>query len=226
MIEGLLALAISDGEFDDLEREVYLAFLRQLNLGEEQLTNLAARVHSDLDGVLAQLRSIEDEQSREAMGRCFCLIAASDGVLRPAEKQILGQLLAAIGQSQQLEQAEELCARFRKEEGALGQAMGAVSDAVGSAASNASDAVGSALGWMKDKLRNQQKPDSGLQDRDFKPDAAELQAQQLLQKMAELDRQLAAGEISAESYQAQWADLKAQIPSGDRLSDPIASPSS
>ncbi len=90
--------------------------------------------------------------------------------------------------------------------------MGAVSDAVGSAASNASDAVGSALGWMKDKLRNQQKADSELRDDEFKVDAAELRVQELLQKMAELDRQLASGEISEEDYQARWADLKAKIP--------------
>lgn len=216
VIEGLLALAIADGEFDDLEREVYLAFLRQLDLSEEQLTSLATKVHADLDGVLAQLRKIEDNQSREAMGRCFCLIAASDGTLRPAEKQILGQLLEAIGQSQQLEQTEELCARFRKEEGALGQAMGAVSDAVGSAASNASDAVGSALGWIKGKLQNQQQPDSGIKEDDFQVDAAELRAQQILRKMADLDRQLAAGEISTDSYQAQWADLQSQISAADQ----------
>jgi tellurite resistance protein len=212
VVEGLLALAIADGEFDDLEREVYLSFLRLLNLGEEQLTRLSARVHTDLDGVLTQLRSVEDVQSREAIGRCFCLIAASDGALRPAEKQMLAQLLEAIGQLHQLEQAETLCARFRKEEGAAGQAMGAVSDAVGSAASNASDAVGSALGWMKDKLRNQQKSEAELQDQDFKADVAELRAQQLLQEMAELDCQLASAEITPEAYQAQWADLKAQIP--------------
>ena len=214
VIEGLLALAIADGEFDDLEREVYLAFLRQLNLGEEQLTSLATKVHADLEGVLAQLHSVEDSQCRQAIGRCFCLIAASDGALRPAEKQILDQLLAAIGQSRQLEQAEELCAHFRKEEGAMGQAMGAVSDAVVSAANSASDAVGSALSWMKGKPRNQQASDSELESDDFKADAAELQAQQLLKKMAELDLQLASGEISTEAYQVQWADLKPQIPFG------------
>ena len=211
VIEDLLALAIADGQFDDLEREVYLAFLRQLDLGEDQLKSLAARVHADLDAVLAQLRSVDDHQSREAMGRCFCLIAASDGAIRPAEKEVLSQLLAAIGQGHQLEEAEDLCARFRREEGVLGQAMGAVSDAVGSAASNASEAVGSAFGWMKDKLRNQQKSDPGIQEFDFKADSAELHAQQLLQKMAELDRQLASGEISIDAYQAQWADLKAQV---------------
>ncbi len=211
VIEGLLALAIADGEFDDLEREVYLTFLRQLNLGEERLATLAAMVHTDLDGVLGQLRAVEDAQSREAMGRCFCLIAASDGALRPAEKQMLEQLLAAIGQTPQLAQTQELCDRFRKDEGALGQAMGAVSDAVGSAASTAGDAVGSALGWMKGKLGNQQKTESGVQEGDFQADAAELHAQQILQQMAELDCQHAAGTISTETYQAHWSDLKSQI---------------
>jgi tellurite resistance protein len=212
VIEGLLALAIADGQFDDLEREVYLAFLRQLKLGEEQLNSLATKVHADLEGVLAELRSLDDAQTCEAMGHCFCLIAASDGALRSAEKEILSQLLEALGQRQQLEQAEELCARFRREEGALGQAMGAVSDAVGSAASNASEAVGSAFGWVKEKLRNQQQAGQEVQGVDFKADSVELQAQQLLQEMARLDYQLASGEISLEAYQARWSDLKAQVP--------------
>ena len=207
VIEGLLALAVADGEFDDLEREVYLAFLRHLNLGEEQLNCLATKVHADLEGALAQLHSIEDSESRKAMARCFCLIAASDGVLRPAEKQTLAQLLDAIGQSQQLEQADELCAYFRKDEGALGQAIGAVTDAAGSA----SDAVGSALGWMKGKLRNQQAK-AELEVDEFNVDTQEAEAQQLLKELAKLDRQLAAGEISTEDYQAHWENLKARIP--------------
>lgn len=160
--------------------------------------------------MLAQLSTVDDPQTREAMGRCFCLIAASDGVLRPAEREVLGQLLNAIGQGHQLEATEDLCARYRREEGSLGQAMGAVSDAVGNAASNATEAVGSAIGWMKDKLRNPQKSDLEIQQVDFKADTAELHAQQLLKKMAELDLQLASGEISMEIYQERWGQLKTQ----------------
>ena len=125
--------------------------------------------------------------------------------------QTLAQLLDAIGQSQQLEQADELCACFRKDEGALGQAIGAVTDAAGSA----SDAVGSALGWMKGKLRNQQAK-TELEVDEFNVDTPEVEAQKLLKELAKLDRQLAAGEISTESYQARWANLKAQIPDDDQ----------
>jgi tellurite resistance protein len=210
VIDGLLALAIADGQFDDLEREVYLAFLRELDLGEDKLNSLTAKVHADLEGVLAQLRSVKDHQSREAIGRCFCLIAASDGALRPAEKEVLGKLLEAIGQGQQHEEVDHLCAHFRKEEGALGQAMGNVSDAVGSAASNASEAVGTAFGWMKDRLRNHQKSDPGIKGVDFKADSAELQAQQLLKMLDDLDRQYALGEISIEDYTAKYAEVEAQ----------------
>jgi tellurite resistance protein len=212
IIEGLLALALADGQFDDLEREVYLAFLRQLDLGEQQLSSLAAKVHADLEGVLAQLSTIEDEQTREAMGRCFCLISASDGVLRPAEREVLGQLLDVIGQRHQLEETEDLCARYRREEGALGQAMGAVSNA----ASNAGEAVSSAFGWMKDKLRNPRNSDPEIHQVDFQADSAELHAEKLLQKMAELDLQLASGEIGIEAYQTQLDRLKMQVTDLDK----------
>ena len=79
-------------------------------------------------GSIRQLHSVEDSHCCKAIGRCFCLIAASDGVLRPAEKQILVQLLKRSGKASN-EQAEALCAHFRKEERAMGQAMGTVSDA-------------------------------------------------------------------------------------------------
>lgn len=120
MVEGLVALALADGDFSDLEREVYLTFLRQLQLSPERLEGLAGKVHADLDGVLTQLSTVDDEECSKALAHCFCLIAAADGVLNPAEKQTLSQLLTALNQSHQLQQTEELCEKFRKEEGVLG----------------------------------------------------------------------------------------------------------
>jgi len=206
VIEGMMALAIADGEFDDLEREVYLSFLNQLGLDEEQLSKLASKIHTDLEGVLKQLARVEDENSRVAIGRCFCLLAASDGVVRPAEKDLLRQLLEVIDQSKQLEQADELCARFRKEKGALGQAM---------------DKTANVVGWVKGKLPGgkKQAPPAARQEKEFKADAKEQQAQVLLQKLAQLDEQLAAGEISIKTYQERWGQLKAKI-AGIATADP------
>ena len=207
VVEGLLALALADGTFDDLEREVYLAFLRQLQLSPEQLETLASRVHADLNGVLNQLRAIDDSTSREAIAHCFCLIAAADGVLKPTEQQTLSQLLNALDQAEQLQQAEELCARFRRETGVIGQAMGAVGDAVGSAAGTATEAMSSALGWMKSRLRRQESSGDVPPESDLEADTAELETAAALRELAELDRQLAAGSISLEAYRTRWALL-------------------
>ena len=220
MVEGLVALALADGDFSDLEREVYLTFLRQLQLSPEQLEGLAGKVHADLDGVLAQLSTIGDEECSKALAHCFCLIAAADGVLHPAEKQTLSQLLAALNQSHQLQQTEELCERYRKEEGVLGQAMGAVGDVVGNAAGNATEAMGSAFGWVKDKLRKQELPEEVSQDPGLEAGASERESARVLQEMGELDRQLAAGTISLEAYRAQWMQLEQRMQNNPGAQNP------
>jgi len=220
MVEGLVALALADGDFSDLEREVYLTFLRQLQLSPERLEGLAGKVHADLDGVLTQLSTVDDEECSKALAHCFCLIAAADGVLNPAEKQTLSQLLTALNQSHQLKQTEELCEKFRKEEGVLGQAMGAVGDVVGNAAGSATEAMGSAFGWVKDKFRKQELPEDVPQDPGLEADASERESARVLQEMGELDRQLAAGTISLEAYRAQWMQLEQRLQNGPSAQNP------
>jgi tellurite resistance protein len=213
IIEGLLALAIADENFNDVEREVHLSFLGQLDYEEDQLKKFATRIHADLAGVLSQLRSLDNAESRKAIGRCFCLIAASDGELQSAERDILIQLLSALGQDEQIDEAEEFCSRYRKEEGGLGHAMGAVSNAVGTAASNTSEALGSAVGWMKGKILKTSRSDSQIREEEFQAGSAELETKQILVRLAELDRKLASGEIDTNTYEEKWAELKSQLTS-------------
>lgn len=214
MVEGLLALAIADGDFSDLERDVYLAFLKQLNLSADQLEVMAGKIHADLDGVLSRLSGLEDPACSEAIAHCFCLIAAADGVIRPKEKELLAQLLDALSQEHQLEQTEELCEKFRKEQGVLGKTMGTVSDAVGNAAGTATDAMGSALGWMKQRLKKPDQADTAVQEAGLEADQTELDTEEVLSGMAELDRQLAAGAISLDDYRMRWTELASRIQAG------------
>ena len=72
-----MALALADKTFDDKEREVYLTFLKQLALPEEEVLRLAEKVDADLDGVCAALGSIQEAANRESVARCFCLIVAA-----------------------------------------------------------------------------------------------------------------------------------------------------
>ena len=58
VLEGLVALALADRFFDDKVREVYLTYLKQLALPEEEHKRLAEKVNAELDAVCAALRSI------------------------------------------------------------------------------------------------------------------------------------------------------------------------
>lgn len=208
VIEGLVALATADGNFSDLEREVYLAFLRQLELSESQLKGLAQKVHPDLDGVLLALRGVEEEQCRVAIASCFCLIAAASGDLTSSERGVLEQLLAALQQSDQIQIAEELCDRFKQEEGALGQAMGALSDVVSGATSSASEAMGSAMAWINKVTAKPSKDEQTQVQDEFGADQKEADSADLLRKLSALQIQLAKGVITQDEFTAQWHNLE------------------
>ena len=96
VMEGLMALALADRNFDEKEREVYHTFLKQLGLPAEDLQRLAEKVDSDLDAVCASLGSIQVPANRESVARCFCLIVAADGEIQSAEQEVLGRLLKAL----------------------------------------------------------------------------------------------------------------------------------
>jgi tellurite resistance protein len=96
-LEGLMALALADRNFDDKERDVDLTFLKQLGLPEEEMQRLAEKVDADLAVVCAALGSIQEPANRESVARCFYLIAAGDGELQAAEQEILVRLLEALG---------------------------------------------------------------------------------------------------------------------------------
>ena len=207
-----LAEQVTDnGDFDDLERVIYLAFLRWLQLSPEQLKTFSDRIHADLDGVFNQLRAIEDQASREAIAHCFCLISAADGVIKPSEKKLLAQLLDALDQTEQLHQTEEMCDRFRKETGKMAQAVGAVGDAVSDTAGNATEAMDTAMGWVKGRLRPEAPSREATSDSELKADAEELEIQVVLQMMRELNSELAVGEINKENYEARWIQLEKQL---------------
>lgn len=211
VIEGLMTLAIADNEFtfDDLECEVYFSFLNQLGLNEEQLSKLASKIHADLEGVLKQLARVEDENSRVAIGRCFCLLAVSDGAVRvrSAKYDILLQLLGVIGIQRQ--QAYKLCVRFRDLE---------LERFLHQDQAFSSEDFSSAVSRVKGELQG---PLAELQEKEFKANAKEQQAQVFLQELAQLGDQLASGEISIETYQIRRGKLKAKI-SG--ITDDLAVP--
>lgn len=213
MVEGLLALAISDDDFSDRERDVYIAFLKQMNLGNDQLEMMADKIDVDLDGVLSRLNSLKDSACSEAIAHCFCLIAAADGFMEPKEKELLKQLLTALAQEHQMERAEELCEKFRKEQRGLGKAVGYVGDAVGNAAGTAKEAMGSAMGWMKQRLKNPEQTSKAVEKIGLEADSVELETEAIVNGFSELNMQFAEGIVNLDQYQSRLAELESQIKS-------------
>lgn len=208
VLEGLMALALADKTFDDKEREVYLTFLKQLALPQEELERLAEKVNADLEGVCAALGAIQEPANRESVARVFCLITAADGEVKAPEHEVLARLLEALGQVPLLEELPELAKRFRREDGAFDQALFAAGDV----ASRAGAKVGEALGWAG-KLFTKDKPEEGeeVPAVAFETTVEEKTNEVILAGMEQLTQRFANGELSPEAYKEQFAVLEGQL---------------
>ena len=180
---------------------------KQLALPEEEVLRLAEKVDADLDGICVVLGSIQEAANRESVARCFCLIVAADGELQAAEQQVLGRLLEALGQQHLLEELPALAKRFRREDGAVDQALFAMGDGANWAGAK----VGEAMGWagklfQKDKPANAEAPQV-----EFEASVKEKTNAMILAAMETLTQRFAAGEVSQVDYKSQFAVLTEQL---------------
>jgi tellurite resistance protein len=207
VLEGLMALALADRNFDDKERDVYLTFLKQLGLPEAEVQRLTEKVDADLAAVCAALSSIQMPANRDSVARCFYLIAAADGELQAAEQDVLVRLLEALGQQHLLEELPTLAQRFRREDGALDQALFAVGDV----ANRAGAKVGKALAWAGKQFSKVKPVDGDAPDVEFEASVEEKTNEVILAGMERLTQRFAAGELSQEEYKSQFAVLVEQL---------------
>jgi tellurite resistance protein len=207
VLEGLMALALADRSFDDKEREVYLTFLKQLGLPQEELERLAEKVDADLAAVCAALGTIQEPENQEAVARCFCLITTADGELQAAEQEVLGRLLQALGQEHLLGELPALAKRFRREDGALDQALFAVGDAANLAGAK----VGEAIGWAGKLFSGEKPAEADGTQVAFEASVEEKTTGVILDGMERLTQRFSSGELSEEEYKAQFALLTEQL---------------
>ncbi len=207
VLEGLMALALADRKFDDKEREVYLTFLKQLGLPQEELERLAEKVDADLAAVCAALGTIQEPENQEAVARCFCLITAADGELQAAEQEVLGRLLKALRQEHLLRELPALAKRFRREDGAIDQALFAVGDAANLAGAK----VGEAIGWAGKLFGGDKPAEADGTQVVFEASVEEKTNGVILDGMERLTQRFASGELSEEEYKAQFALLTEQL---------------
>lgn len=209
VLEGLMALALVDQNFDEKENEVYLTFLKQLALPQEQIEQLAQKIVPDLDAVCEALATIEDGTSKEPIARCFCLITAADGQIVAGEEVVLARLLQALGQEALLQELPELSKRFRKEDGTVDVAL----IAIGDAATSAGAKVGEALNWASQLLSKSKPAEAAPPEVTFEESVEEKKSKMILVGMEMLTQRFASGELSAEDYAKQLAVLSEQLKS-------------
>lgn len=207
ILEGLMALALADCNFDDKEQEVYQAFLKQLSLPGDDVQQLAEKIDVDLEETCAALKTIQDPTSQEAVARSFCLIAAADGELQSAEQKVLEQLLEALGQSQLVDEVSEIATRFRREDGAVDQAL----LAVGEAANRAGEKVGEAISWAGKLFNRDKQAEVQPAQVEFEMSAEEKTSAMLLAAMETLTQRFALGKLCQEDYKSQFALLMGQL---------------
>ena len=128
-LEGAMAIALADGEFEDEEWELYSSFMRQLQLSDEQLQGLTTNGVIDLVAIKATLSAIEDRTYREAISSCYCLFAAADGETGGQEQVVLTELLEALGHAGMAAELPRLANRFRRREGLRASLRGRLGEA-------------------------------------------------------------------------------------------------
>lgn len=231
VLEGLMALALADQNFDDKENEVYRTFLKQLALPQEQIEQLAQKIDPDLETVCGALNAIEDGACKEPIARSFCLITAADGQIVPAEEEVLKRLLTALGQDALFEELPALAKRFQRQDGAIDQALFVIGDAANSAGamfSNAANTAGVALGdvantagvkagealkWASQFLNKAKPAEAAPPEVAFEESVEEKKSKLILAGMEMLTQRFAAGELSADDYAKQLAVLSDQLKS-------------
>jgi len=118
-LDGAMAIALADGEFEEEEWELYSSLMRQLQLSKEQLQGLTTNCVIDLVATKATLSGIEDQTYRESISSCYCLFAAADGETGGQEKVVLTELLEALGHGGMTAELPRLVELFRRREGPL-----------------------------------------------------------------------------------------------------------
>jgi len=120
ILEGAMAIAVADGEFEQEEWELYSSLMGQLQLSDGQLQGLSIHGELDLEAMAKTLSGIENSTDREAISSCYCLLAAADG----QEQGVLRKLLEALGHGGMAAQLPRLANRFRRREGRLASLRG------------------------------------------------------------------------------------------------------
>jgi uncharacterized tellurite resistance protein B-like protein len=116
IVQAVQAVIIIDGSIDPRELKVYQAIVKCLNVPNEILQEIEARVEINADTVEKQLRAVKRVKLRKALAELLKLAAAASGTIAPAELDLLNRFLPALNAKLDLNELQAQASRFKRKE--------------------------------------------------------------------------------------------------------------
>ena len=116
IVQAVQAVIIIDGSIDPRELKVYQAIVKCLNVPNEALQEIEARVEINADTVEKQLRALKRVKLRKALAELLKLATAASGIIAPAELDLLNRFLPALDAKLDLNELQAQASRFKRKE--------------------------------------------------------------------------------------------------------------
>ena len=116
ILQAVQAVIIIDGSIDPRELKVYQAIVKCLNVPDEVLQEIEARVEINADTVEKQLRALKRVKLRKALAELLKLATAASGTIAPAELDLLKRFLPALNAKLDLNELQAQASRFKRKE--------------------------------------------------------------------------------------------------------------
>ncbi len=116
IVQALQTIINIDGSIDPRELKVYQAVVKCLNVPDEALREIEARIEINADTVETQLRAVKHEKLRKALADLLILATAVNDTIAPSEIELLNRFLPALGVKLDLNELQTQASRFKRKE--------------------------------------------------------------------------------------------------------------
>ncbi len=114
IVQAVQALITIDGSIDPRELKVYQAIVKCLNIPDEALQEIEARVEINADTIEKQLRAVKRVKLRKALAELLKLTSAASGTIAPAELDLLNRFLSALDARLDLDELQAQASHFKR----------------------------------------------------------------------------------------------------------------
>ncbi len=116
IVQAVQATINIDGSIDPRELKVYQTIVKCLNIPDEALQEIEARVEMNPDIVEKKLRALKRVKLRKVLAELLKLAAAASGTIAQAELDLLNRFLPALDSKLDLDELQALASRFKRKE--------------------------------------------------------------------------------------------------------------